>query len=182
MLGLFIGTLCLFALLATLRRRRYAYFMGYGPHPFWGHGPRACGRSRSYHDLERDWGFRGRRERGRRVFMYDMFRRLDTTPGQEKEIVRLVEGARQRVGETLHELAGARHELAAALGSEVLDGAALDAAFRRGGELFANLGGELQRALSGIHEALDPEQRRQLAELIADGSFGARFSRPGYGW
>lgn len=169
MLGLIVGTLCLIALIATLRRRRYAHFMDYGYGPFWG-GP--------FRDGWGDGLGHGRRHfhhfRGRRRLLYGLFRRLDTTPGQEKAIVELMNGVRDRLGEARGELAAARRELAAALGGEVLEAAALEAAFRRGNEQFARLSRELQAALAGVHEALDPEQRQQLAELLADGSLNPR--------
>jgi Spy/CpxP family protein refolding chaperone len=175
MLGLILGTLCLIALIATLRRRRYGHFMHYGYAPFWG-GP--------FHGAP-DYGFghrHGRRFRGRRRLLYGLFRRLDTTPGQEKAIVALMEGMRERLGEARGELAATRRELAAALGGEVLDSAAFEAAFRRGNELFGRLSREVQAALLGIHEALDPEQRRQLAELLADGSLNPRLYGAHHGY
>jgi Spy/CpxP family protein refolding chaperone len=170
MVGLIFGTLCLIALVATVRRRRYARFF-YGHAPFWG-GP--------WHDGFGHGYGRGsfRRARGRRGLFYGLFQRLDTTPGQEKAIVDLVDGVRERLSEAAAELGATRRELAAALGGELLDPAALDAAFQRANALFARLSKDAQAALAGIHEALDPEQRRQLAELLADGSFGPRFHGP----
>lgn len=168
MLGLFVGTLCLIALIATLRRRRYARFFYYGYAPFWSEPYGGHGFGHGH----------GRRSRGRRGLFYGLFRRLDTTPGQEKAIVDLVDGVRARLSEARGELASARRELAAALGGEVLDPAALDAAFRRANELYARLSKDVQQALAGVHEALDPEQRRQLAELLADGSFNPRLYGP----
>ena len=166
MLGLILGTLCLIALIATVRRRRYARFMGYGYAPFWG-GP--------YDGPGYGFGHRHARHfRGRRGLLYGLFRRLDTTPGQEKAIVEQMDGLRERLSEARGELIAARRELAAVLGGEVLDAAALDAAFRRGNELFGKFGRDVQAALTGVHEALDLEQRRQLAELLADGSFSPR--------
>jgi Spy/CpxP family protein refolding chaperone len=173
MLGLIFGTLCLIALIATLRRRRYARFMDYGVGPFWGGAPFRDGWGDGF-----GFGFGhgpGRfRPRGRRRLLYGLFRRLDTTPGQEKAIVDLMNGVRERLSEARAELVAARRELAAALGGEVLDPAALEVAFRRGNEQFARLSREVQAALAGVHEALDPEQRQQLAELLADGSLNPR--------
>jgi Spy/CpxP family protein refolding chaperone len=169
MLGLILGTLCLIALIATLRRRRYARFMYYGVGPFWG-APFRDGWDDGFGHGSRHF----RRPRGRRRLLYGLFRRLDTTPGQEKAIVDLMNGVREHLSEARAELVAARRELAAALGGEVLDAAALEAAFRRGNEQFTRLSRDLQTALAGVHEALDPEQRRQLAELLADGSLNPR--------
>jgi Spy/CpxP family protein refolding chaperone len=171
MLGLILGTLCLIALIATLRRRRYARFMYYGVGPFWGGGSFRDGWGDGFGFAHGPGHFR---PRGRRRLLYGLFRRLDTTPGQEKAIVDLMNGVRERLSEARGELVAARRELAAALGGEVLDPAALEAAFRRGNEQFARLSRDVQTALAGVHEALDPEQRRQLAELLADGSLNPR--------
>ena len=171
MLGMLVGTLCLIALIATVRRRRYARFFDDGDAPFWdgvydGYGCHGVGR------------WHRRRARGRRRQLYGLFRRLDTTPGQEKAIAEWMDGVRTRLSEARGELATTRRELAAALGGEVLDAAALDAAFRRADALYARLSKDVQQALAGVHETLDPEQRRQLAELLADGSFSSRFYAP----
>jgi Spy/CpxP family protein refolding chaperone len=168
MFGLIVGTLCLVALIATVRRRRYARFMHFGYAGPWGE---PFGWRPHYHDYGH---FRSRHARGRRGFLYGLFRRLDTTPGQEKAIVGLVDGVREQLGDVRTEFAAARRELAAALACDVLDPATLEAAFRRHTELLGKLGRDVQAALIGVHEALDPEQRKQLAELLADGSFQPR--------
>src|SRR3954469_19548918 len=68
-IGLFIGTICFFALLGTLRRRRWhrmGFYGGYGCGPYGG-------------------GFsRGRHFRGGPL--WSVLARLETTPGQEKAI------------------------------------------------------------------------------------------------
>lgn len=167
MFGLLIGTLCLMGLLATLRHRRHArFFPGYGPGfggwDRYGHEPSF--RHHHHHDA----GY------GRSRLLFGVFRRLDATPGQEKAILALAEAVAQQLRDSRKELDGARRELAAALGGEALDPLAFDAAFARGGELFTRLSRELQHALAELHEVLDPEQRKQLAEWLADGSFSPR--------
>lgn len=154
-----------------VKRRRYRRF--------WRHGG-------FHHDgfegFEGRRGHHGRGYRRRGRFMFGLFRRLDVSPGQEKALIDMVERVRERMDEALPELRNARKEVAAALGSEVLDRSALDAAFARSGELAEKLSRELREAISSAHELLDPEQRRLLAAWLADGSFGARFHRPyGYG-
>lgn len=159
MLGLFIGTLCLIALVATMHRHRhgaFAYGYGYGP---------------IFHRFD------PYRPRGRARYLYGLFRRLDTTPGQEKAIVGVMNGLFDRLGASRGELVAARKDLAAALAGDELDVAAFDEVFLRGNEWFAKLSHELQSALIQVHETLAPEQRKQLAELLADGSFDLHFHR-----
>jgi hypothetical protein len=122
-------------------------------------------------------GFRGfARRRGRGRLLFGLFRRLDASPGQEKAISKLVEQISAKLGDARGEFMATRRDLAAALEAEVLDGAALDAVFLRNTELFVKLSRELQTALVGVHEALDGDQRKLLAELLAYGFSG----RPGY--
>lgn len=154
-----------------VRKRRYRFwrFGGFHRHHYDRH-------DFDPHDYERPSFARGYRRRGR--FMFGLFRRLDASPGQEKALIELVERLRERMDEALPELRAARKEVAAALGSEVLDTSVLDAAFQRSAELADKLGRELREAIQRAHELLDPEQRRLLAAWLADGSFGARFRYP----
>jgi uncharacterized membrane protein len=73
------------------------------------------------------------------------------------------------------ELAAARKELAQALGGDVLDQNALNAALARVEGLFGKARVELNQALTDVHSALDGRQRKALAELIADGFPNAAF-------
>lgn len=158
MLGFILGTLCLIALIVTLRRGpRWHHGHGFG-HGRWGH------HYGGYYGSRRNW-LRG------------LFLRLDTTPGQEKAIVAALEGVRERGRELRGELGSARKRVAQALGGEVLDREALAAAFSERTGAVDSLREELTRALDAVHAALDPKQRTTLAELIADGSFG-----PGWGF
>ena len=170
MFGFIIGTLCLFALIGTLRRHRYRHLMfAYGaPYGFAG-GP-------FFHDhAQEDFGYgRGRRwggyGRGRaRGVGRALFAHLDTTPGQEKAIAQAVGALRDHMDGTRDELQAARKQIAAALGGDVLDAAALEAALTRGQAVAQTLAREVSQLLSEVHAALDGEQRKQLAELIADG-------------
>lgn len=159
MFGLIIGTVCLVALFATLRGRRHAYY-GYGYDTDgterWG-----CGRG-----VRR----RAMRHHGPRNLVRGMFVRLDTTPGQEKAILAILERARERSRGLKRELQRTRKEIAALLGSEVLDRAALEARLSEPKQVLDRAGAELVEALSAIHELLDERQRRVLGELLADGS------------
>lgn len=159
MFGFIIGTLCLVGLVATLRARRYGGFAyGGGCHRGYGYGP---------YDGPH-WGPRRVSPRG---LMREAFVRLDTTPGQEKAIVAIVEGARDKARDLRSELAQLRKEIAALLGSQALDRTQLDARIEMARHVIGRLGDELGEALSQVHEVLDDRQRRTLSELIADGSF-----------
>jgi len=152
----------------VMRRRRYRRFFRYAG--FHHHHHR--------HDQD-DYGVlfaRGYRRRGR--FLFGLFRKLDASPGQEKALIDLAERLREHMDQALPELRAARKEVAAAVGSELFDAGTLDAVFQQSAQLAEKLGHELREALHRVHELLDPEQRRLLAEWIADGSFGARFHRP----
>lgn len=160
MFGFILGTLCLIALVATLRRRhygRYAFAHGYfhGPEPYGGYayGP--------------PWGRHGHHGRG--VVLRVLFERLDTTPGQEKAIVQTVEAARERLRATREELTSARKTLATAIGGDVIDGQSLDAAIEQQKSIAQKFGQELTQALLNTHEVLHGKQRQKLAELIVDG-------------
>jgi Spy/CpxP family protein refolding chaperone len=163
MLGFIFGTLCLIGLVVTLRRGpRWHHAHGFG-HGRWGH----------HHG-----GYHG----GRRNWLRGLFLRLDTTPGQEKAIVAALEGLRERGRGLRSELGSARKRVAEALGGEVLDREALDAAFNERAGAIDTLREELTKALDAVHAALDPKQRTTLAELIADGSFGPFGGRGGFGY
>jgi len=172
MFGLIVGTLCLIALVATLRRRnyyRYAYAFPYRHGP--GYWP---GRYGGYgHHM----GYGGFARPGGATLLRALFARLDTTHGQEKELGKIAEGVRERLGNTPDEIASARKELAAAVGVDVIDGSALDAAVARYRALLDRLGQELTQTLLSVHEVLDGKQRKLLAEAIADGArgFGRRW-------
>ena len=160
MLGIIFGTLCLVALVATVRRRRHGYF-AYAP--AW---------HAALHDAhDAPWQPRFHpRALGRRNLLRALFARLDTTPGQEKAIVALLDAARERARGSRGELREVRREVAAVLGSDVLDRDALEAALVRPRQLANALQQELVTLLTAVHEQLDDKQRRVLGELLADGS------------
>ena len=169
MFGFILGTLCLVALIATVRGRRYAGF---------GHGGR-CGGPFDYEGPWRE-GFARRRHRMHpRDLLRELFVRLDTTPGQEKAIVAILERARERARELRGGLKQTRAQLGALVASDVLDRAALQAVFATPRELFTRLESELEETLAAVHEVLDDRQRRILGELIADGSLS---HAPGFRW
>lgn len=168
------------------RRRmmyRHGYFGGPGCGPRGGYG----WRGRGPRGWERDWDAeeeddfedepRSFRRRGRGRLLSGLFRKLDTTPGQEKALRELVEGLGGSLGDARSELMASRRDLAAAFSSEAIDQAALDRAFQRNTDLLTKLSGELKTALASAHQTLDSEQRKYLAELISRGPFRGPFGR-----
>ena len=166
------------------RRLRYLHRYGYyGRHPhFHGHHHGFRGFHGEHgaefgddepcfvHALRGGRGF-GRRRRGR--ILFGLFRQIDASPGQEKAILKLVDELAAKLGDARADFLASRRDLAAALEKEEIDSAALDAVFLRNTELFVSLSRELQSALVSAHQALDSDQRKALAQLIAHG-FGGR--------
>ena len=159
MLGIIFGTLCLVALVATVRRRHGSFAYRPAWHPGFddvygvGHPSRFA-----------------RRRLGRRNMLRALFARLDTTPGQEKAIVALLDGAWERARASRSELREAQREVGALLGSAVLERAALESALAHPRRLVDDYQQELTTLLIAVHEHLDDKQRRVLGELTADGS------------
>lgn len=188
MFGFFIGTMCLFGLIATFKRRRYwahyAYGMGhhdgFGPrahdgHPAWAGAADAAGWRAPWSSRHGGWGV-GRRG-SRRDRLRGVFEQMDTTPGQEKAIVKIVDSFMEQFSAGREELIAVRKQVAQALGGDELDESILSAAMERVEDLIARSKLELTQALTEIHATLDGPQRKMLAELIADG-----LPRPGYGY
>lgn len=183
MFGWVIGTAAVVGLCAFARRhrRRYlAYYGGLNGHGPWeryshrhGHGP--------WDEPPLGWHGPGRMRRSlQRGMLRGLFLRLDTTPGQEKALVSLLAQARERFYTVKGDLGSTRRELAALLGRETLDSAALEALVGRQRESLTGLAQEVVQTLTSVHELLDVEQRRELGELLSDGSLGHRL-RPRHG-
>jgi transposase len=160
MFGLFFGTLCLVALIFTLKR-------GYwGGHPYLAsYGGRGSFRGGG-HFGHPPWS-RARRAR-RRWAMRWLFEELETTPGQEKAILSSLDSFRDQLEAGRGELDAARNELAQAFGGDVLDETALNAAIGRLEGMASKMRSQLVASVTEIHASLDGRQRRQAAELIAD--------------
>lgn len=150
MFGFILGTACLAGLFYALRRRR------------WHHGHGGPGR----------WSWRGR--------MRWVFERLDTSPGQEKVLVQAAEELTEAFEKLRDELSARRAAIARSLRGETFDPAALHELDARHDELIDNLRKTLRISLSKIHEALDPRQRRELADLLEHG-WGHGYRRYGGG-
>lgn len=152
MFGFFFGTACLAGLLYNLRRARWERG---------GYGRRGSG----------GWSWRGR--------MRWLFERLDTSPGQEKVIIQAADELTEAAAKMRDELSTTRTAIARSLRGEAFDAASLRELDAKHDELINNLRETLRTSMSKVHEALDPKQRRELADLIEHGwGYGYR----GRGW
>ncbi len=147
MFGFFFGTACLAGLIYTLRSRHR-----WGHH---GHGRHGGG-----------WSWRGR--------LRWLFERLETSPGQEKVIVEAADTLTEAFAKLRDEVGPTRTAVAQALRGEHFDASTLKEANARHDALVEALRKELQASLAKVHEALDPKQRREFADILEHGW--------GYGW
>ncbi len=117
--------------------------------------------------LRRGRHCRGSRRSGRGPrFLRHLFERLDTSPGQEKEI----RAAVRELFDEAHSLKGEmRHTKVAAgkaFGAEHFDVAPLAEVFATQDKKLARVRTAFESALARVHEALDDEQRAQLASFL----------------
>jgi Spy/CpxP family protein refolding chaperone len=111
----------------------------------------------------------------RKAMMWEAFRRLDTTPGQEKALRAIIEGLRDRRREIRDDLSKARIDVARALRGEQWDESALGEAVARVEAATTQIRTTMIDALAKTHEILDDKQRNKLADLIEKGRV------PGFG-
>jgi hypothetical protein len=173
MLGFLIGTVCLVGLFKTLRWGRhggscYGYRRGwgggygpYGDHGGWGDGGYGYGGG---------WGGPG-------VFLRMLFRRLETTPGQEKVIVAAYEEMREAVREARAEVKNTRAEIAKAMRGPAVDEVLFGEMFARHDAALDTLRKAAIGAVAKVHDALDERQRARFADIIESGP-GAFRGRP----
>lgn len=110
-----------------------------------------------------------------------LFERLDTTPGQEKEITAAVEEFVEQARALRGEGQTSRDDLAKLLRTESLDEDALGELFGRHDERLRDLQKAFADALGRVHQALGPQQREQLAEMI-ESRRASGFGGPYRGW
>jgi uncharacterized membrane protein len=107
-----------------------------------------------------------------------LFARLDTTPGQEREIRSAIEEAQRTAFDAREGLKGAREEIAKAIRGESFDDVAVGEASARADTTASRVKDALANALRRIHAVLDANQRERLAEIVAN---GPGFGRRGWG-
>ncbi|MBX3227906.1 MAG: periplasmic heavy metal sensor [Labilithrix sp.] len=161
-IGIAAGVIGVVALVRRfLFRRHYARFGGGG----YACGPRG--------------GARWRRGPGGSFWLRAVFARLDTTPGQEREIRSAIEDFQTQARAAKEGLKGAREHLAKAVGAEAFDESALVEASATAEDATGKVKEALAATLRRIHAVLDAHQRERLAELLARGPrFRARWGGP----
>lgn len=136
-------------------------------------------RERHDHDGEYDDEFSAGRGFGRfrrKALLWEAFRRLDTTPGQEKALRAIVDSLRDRRRAIRDDLNAARVDVARALRGDQWDEGALGEAVARVEAATAQIRTSMIDALAKTHEILDAKQREKLADLIEKGRM------PGFGF
>lgn len=155
MLGFLFGTACLVGLIVMLKRGRFGRHHGYGPP--WAREADCEGRSgHRFGPL----GF--------------VFRRLDTTPGQEKTIRDASDELMEQLRSGRKELKKSREDIADAMRADYFDPEKLGEVFARHDAELVELRKTAVASLSRVHETLDERQRRELAEILAGEGFGPR--------
>ncbi len=167
MIGFLIGGACLVALIATRRHRGWAY-RGYGGWHGggWHGGGRGFGADGVPSDRD-DRGSRGGDGFGmKRGVLRWLFSRLDTTPGQEKVIAQAFDEVRAELKSARGEWKATRDDVARAISGEVFDENAVDAVFTRHDDALVKVRVVFKSALGRVHDALTPDQRKELASLL----------------
>lgn len=189
MLGFIIGTACLIGLIKTVRRGRchgalgcgHGYDDGYGGGDFGGHGcgghrHGGWGGPRGHHHHRGPWGQRGGWGEGAdgrgagRWMLRPLFERLNTTPGQERVILEAFEALRAQRQAVRDAMQATGADAAKAFRGESLDEAHMGEAFAKQNEALESTQKALFDALHKVHEALDPDQRRELADWMERGA------------
>lgn len=118
---------------------------------------------------------------GRSSWLRALFARLDTTPGQEREIRSALEDVQRIAREARGEVLGSRESVARAVAGEVFDPSAVDEASARIDAAGARIKDAMRAALERVHASLDPKQRERLAAILAEGPRAIRgFARGPY--
>lgn len=112
------------------------------------------------------WGHRGG---PRRWMMRRLFQHLDTTPGQEKVIAQAVENAERTMWQARDQLFRARGTYAKAMRGETFDSAAVNEAFDAQQAQVDDVKKAVREGFQQVHEALTPEQRQRLGDLLEFG-------------
>lgn len=129
----------------------------------------------------RRWGRGGHRGGiGRSFWLRMLYARLDTTPGQEREIRAAIEELRDRAKDAKSGMLETRESLGKSVAGETFDDAAFEAVSARVDATSEKMKDALSSALKRVHAVLDPKQRERLAELVSKGAFG-RWGRGGGG-
>jgi hypothetical protein len=155
---------------AAVMKRFIRHRFGGGPWALAACGPGVggCGRGREGH------GWSRRRWRngfgpGQSFWLRALFARLDTTPGQEREIRAAIEEFQTTARDARGGLKDVREELAKSILGETFDEIAIGEASIRADATSSRIKDAVAGALKRVHGVLDPKQRERLAELLAKG-------------
>ena len=98
--------------------------------------------------------------------MRQLFWRLETTPGQERVMLQAFEEVRQVMRDKRSELHASREDVAKIISGATFDESAVGNMFSRHDEALRAVRLAVTGALAKVHEALTPEQRQRLAEIL----------------
>lgn len=116
---------------------------------------------------------------GRSFWLRSLFERLDTTPGQEKEIRSAIEDFQQTARGARAGVADLRTELSRAIAGEAFDDNAVANAGSRVDAMSGTMKDAFTEALKRIHSVLDGRQRERLADILQKGPrFGRSWGNP----
>ena len=124
------------------------------------------------------WGGGHRGGVGGSSWLRMLYARLDTTPGQEREIRAALEELRERARDAKSGMLETRENLGKSVAGEEFDRAAFEAVSARIDATSEKMKDAAASALERIHGVLDPKQRERLADLVSRGAFG-RWGRGG---
>ena len=172
--------LCSFAIAAgvfgmVVLVKRFAFHRRFGGGGPWAFAP--CGPSFGGRHHHARWRRHG--GPGRSFWLRAVFARLDTTPGQEREIRAAIEELETATRSAKDGLKDVREDLARAVRGESFDEVAAGEASVRANIATSAVKEAFEAALKRVHAVLDASQRERLAELIAEGpGFGRRWGSP----
>ena len=122
----------------------------------------------------RRWGGGHRGGIGGSFWLRMLYTRLDTTPGQEREIRAALEDLRERARDAKSGMLETRESLGKSVAGEEFDRAAFEAVSARIDATTEKMKDAAASALARIHGVLDPKQRVRLADLVSKGASGRR--------
>lgn len=106
---------------------------------------------------------------GGSLWLRALYSRLDTTPGQEREIRAALEELRERAQDAKSRLPETRENIGRAVAGDEFDDSAFEVVSARVDATAEKMKDAFASALKRIHGVLDPKQRQRLAELIGKG-------------
>lgn len=152
MLGLFIGSLCVAGLVGL---RRFSRHHRLGP---WGR----------YHERDSPWGW-GSGLSGRTFLMRALYRRLDTTPGQEKVLREVAASLEEVFQKSKARLRPIRRDVGQAFRSPVFDEVSVGSAVAEVEAALEEFRKASVDAFAKAHDVLDDKQRAVVADVLEKG-------------